>query len=612
MLVRMARRLRRRLLRRAARAARRFRDRLARLRRATVRVVDQETVAVSRVGGIGWRARPLNSDGPAYLILPTRLTIVLPDAAWLVRLAGAGVLTGKINELKLRLGTSPEWLAVGLQPFQVIRTTRKVLWRRHRGGLEVEFHWSKPYDVHRALASATSAVLRTRLWDQTSGPVYALDKTAWSDGTSSWPQGHLVAERPASKADPLGRPLGPYQVPAQPAGGSGGKPPPIVTAVANPYGRRLVGTATRYQLVVGADSTRSELRDETGRVAMSLDPRSAEAAVLSSRIEKYSVVAIDSPIRNGTFLGHAVRTLAGCGVVFSAADASVRSALVELGVVVVADPKEVHDLRGYALSVEAARRMAVTGDAALRRTPLSGGSLPLPTVSVLLSSMRAEHVEGCLSYLAQQTYPAMEVVVGLHGYDVSEQTHERWHDMLDGRVRVVSVSSDLTLGMVLGRLTRIADGELVTKVDDDDHYGPGHVTDLLIAWHTTGADVTAKGSRFVHFPDLDQTIDRAWAAPEVFNVTPAGGSLLLSRSTLQRIGGWSHSSRHVDTDLLTRVKSAGGLVYRTHGLEYVYVRRATGHTWTTETEQLIAQAEQTYPGLPVDVLRPEYPLTPQV
>lgn len=140
-LVRVARRVRRSLLRRTARATRRFRDRLARLRRAAVRVVDQETIAVSRVGGIGWRERPLNGDDPPYTILPTRLTIVLPDAAWLVRLAGAGLLTGKIHELRLRLETSPEWLAVGLQPFQVGRTTKRVLWRRHRDGLEAGSTW---------------------------------------------------------------------------------------------------------------------------------------------------------------------------------------------------------------------------------------------------------------------------------------------------------------------------------------------------------------------------------------------------------------------------------------------------------------------------------------
>jgi hypothetical protein len=594
------------MIRVASRRARRWRNRLARLSRATLRVVDWHTVAVSRLGGIGWRERQLDSAAPPYLILPTTLVVIVPDASWLTRLAISGLLTGKVQTLRVQVAITPEWLTVGLRPLRVDRTTDKIVWQRRGGSLEVGFRWTKPYPVHRALAAAVAALVRARAWDQASGPVYALDRTAWLDGTSSWPQGHLTDGRASVRDDSLGRPLGAYQIPAQPADDSQTASRPVITAVANPYGRRLVGAATRYRLV--SDPTRSVLLDDDGLVTLRLDPRrSAEAAILGSAIDKYAAVTVDSPVRPGSFVADSLRALAGCGVVFAAPDRLVRSGLEAIGVVVVPDPAEVAGLRGYALSVQAARRIAVTGDAALRRTALNGeGALPLPTVSVVLSSMRAEHIEACLGYLAAQTYPAMEVVVGLHGYGVSEQTRERWHALLPCRLRVLSFSTELTFGMVLGQLSRAADGELITKVDDDDHYGRNHVTDLVIALHTSGADLTAKGSRFVHFPELGETIDRAWAAREVFNVTPAGGTLLLSRGVLQQIGGWSHSSRHVDTDLLIRVKSSGGLVYRTHGLEYVYVRRTAGHTWATEIDQIAAQRDQVYHGLPSELLRPAY------
>jgi hypothetical protein len=300
-------------------------------------------------------------------------------------------------------------------------------------------------------------------------------------------------------------------------------------------------------------------------------------------------------------------------VVFAATDDAVRARLADSGLVAVRDPAEVNDLRGYALSVEASRRMTIAGDALLRRTALAGdGALPLPTVSVVLSSMRADDIEACLGYLATQTYPAWEVVLGLHGYDVSESTVERWRALVPTRLRVVSLPAELTFGMVLGRLSRLADGELLTKVDDDDRYGANHLTDLVLAWHTSGADVVAKGSRFVYFPEADETIDRAWAAPELFQVTPAGGTMMLGRSALTEFGGWSHSPKHVDTDLLVRVKAGGGLVYRTHALEYVYVRRSTGHTWHTELDDIRAQGERTYAGLPAGILNPAYaPVSPE-
>lgn len=64
--------------------------------------------------------------------------------------------------------------------------------------------------------------------------------------------------------------------------------------------------------------------------------------------------------------------------------------------------------------------------------------------------------------------------------------------------------------------------------------------------------------------------------------------MLLGRADLARVGGWSHSSRHVDTDLLARIRSAGGLVYRTHAMEYVYVRRDTGAVDTSQRHNVTA------------------------
>lgn len=586
--------------------ARRVRHRLGRLRRVAVRQVDWQTVRITRRGGLA--SVRLRLDGPdgRYRVKGATLVVTLPDPAALARLAVSGQLTGSVRGLRVRLASAPGWVLHGLRLPRVRRELAAVSWRRRGDGLDVWFQWSAPCEVEQALGVAATAVLRARPWDQLSGPVYALDRTAWLDGTSSWPQGRLAAAPPEVARDADGRPLGPYLPPESlPEGLT--HPAAIVSAVANPFGRRLFGEATRYRLVA-AEPWRL-VRADTGAPVLRLDRAlGAGAAVLASGLDKYAVVSVDPTVPDDPFLVAALRALAACGVVFACADPAARRRLADWGLVAVADPAEVSDLRGYALSVAAARRTAVTGDAALRRTALGGeGALPLPTVSVVLSSKRPEHIDDCLGYLAAQTYPAMEVVVGLHGYDVSEETRRRWRALLPCPSRVVTFPPELTFGAVLGRLSRIAEGELLTKVDDDDRYGRHHLTDLVIALHTSGADLAAKGSRFVYLPEAGETIDRAWAAPELFNVTPAGGTLLLPRSTLAELGGWSHSSKHVDTDLLKRLRAGGGVVYRTHALEYVYVRRQTGHTWVTDLAEITAQAERVYPGLPEEILEPDYP-----
>jgi hypothetical protein len=587
------------------RTGRRLIWRILDTRRITVRLAGRDQVRVSRVRGIGSRSYRLADPAVTHVVRTGWVRVILPDASRLVELAVSGLLTGQLRRLQVRLDSAPEWLVTGIRPPRLGRNAKRFRWRRRGDSLLVEFGWSRPYPVHRALADAVAAVLRPRSWDQTSGPVFLLHRAAWLDGGSSWPQGQVAAGPPEPEADVRGRPLGPYLDP-EPPGET--LPAPLVTAVANPYGRRLVGTAAPYQLVVEPAGIR--LRDETGRGVLWLDREGTigvEGAVARAGLSKYAVVSVEDRVALDGLATDALRALAACGMVFATADQDTRHSLDSLDLVTVRHPKEVEDLHGYALSVEASRRMAIASDAALRRTALRGpGSLPLPTVSIVLSSMRSAHVEECLRYLAAQTYPALEVLVGLHGYELPEETRAQWRAMLPFPARVVSLPAELPFGAVLGQLSRMAEGELITKIDDDDRYGVNHVTDLVIAWHTSGADVAAKGSRFVHFPEMDKTIDRAWAAPEQFNVTPAGGTLLLATSTLQQFGGWSHSSKHVDTDLLIRIRSAGGLVYRTHGLEYVYVRRTEGHTWQTEIEDIQSQGERIYPGLPEEILSPRH------
>lgn len=566
-----------------------------------VRSLNWEQVAIESESGSPASEYHLDDPEAQFTIENGELLIRLTDAAAFARLAESGLLRGCINALEVRLDWLPDWLSAGARPTAFASRLADFSWRRHGHAVQIRMAWQRPLEVENALGQVLTSVLRVRLWDQVCGPIFAVDRTAWLSGHSSWPQASLVGQPPIARQDDLGRPLGPFLTPPRAAGA---ERTPILSALANPYGRVMTGTAKRYTLK--ADSDQLALTADNGHEMLTITPsRTPEAAVLAEKFSKFAVIKVDEALPLNPFTEHALRVLAACGLVFSTSHARLRGELQSLGLTVVNDSVTVGDLQGYALSVAASRRMAVYGDAALRRTALAGtDTVPIPAVTVVVASKRAGDVEECLRHLSDQTYPSLEVVLGTHGYVVDDKTRSRWNSFFPHPLRVESLPETLTLGMALGRLSRIADGELVTKVDDDDHYGPNHVTDLFLAWHQSGADLVAKGARFVHFPDHGKTIDRTWAATETFNVTPAGGTLFLARSTLQQVGGWTMSSRHVDADLTTRVRAQGGLTYRTHSLEYVYVRRDSGHTWSTRIDDLIKQSERVYTGLPIEITRP--------
>jgi hypothetical protein len=567
------------------------------------------------------RGRPtrLSFADPAASVAVScdRLLLVVPDVAALVRLATAGIVRGRTASVEVRLDRfGPEHRA-GLALPRLSKHTMSVSWTRAgAAGARLAVRWAKPRPVARCLQDLCSGAVRGSTWDQAGGPLFALDRAADLDARAPWPAGRLGADpAPAVPSDADPAPL----CSPQAFGLAAHHSQPVMTSVANPFGRVLAGLPATYR----ADITASRVRfcDDAGRAVLELtDDRPAEsgllaagpagAAGLAGGWQKYCVVDLDLvQAPPSPFAMHALRALACCGTMFRSADERVRAALAALNVLVV-EPGARAELDWCRLSVAASRQATIHHDPVLRHTalvPADEGTgerrwLPLPAVSVLLASRRRDDLVALLPRFAAQTYPAFELLVGTHGYRLGDDLKARLAESSHAPIRWVESDPQESLGQLLGRLSRIADGELLSKVDDDDHYGREHLTDLVLGWRTSGADLVGKGARFMHLPERDLTVDRRWSAAEVDDVTVAGGTMLVSRCALLAAGGWSEAPRHVDTHMVERLRGAGGVTHRIHGLDYVYVRRGAGHTWAADLGQLVAQGAASYAGLPAAVI----------
>lgn len=643
----------------ALRATRR-RARDADRRRVVAAVLDragQVVPGASRVFGERWSAtlrpwsrvtvtgpdganapRDLDPDvdaGPPVEVAGT-LLVRVPDAAALVRLADSGLLAGRVGAVRVRLDRSPAWLREGARPGVADPGTTRptgLSWRTAGNGADVEVDFAEPVGVAAALDTVLRTVLRVRPWPQAGGPLPVLDRAAWLDGSATPGHGVLLDARPVAKSAGPG-PLRPF---ADPAPWPGGHPLLCpVGAVGFPHRRRLLGEPARYRLA-GETPADWRLTDAGGAVLARFDgSRSPEAVLADPSVTRYATVELPRGLTvpdgsAGRWADLVLASLAVGGLMPVPPDDIGRAVLARLGVPAPPDAAAVTGPDGYAWSAAVSRVAGVLADATLRRTGLAlavggavpgGAVLPLPRLSVLIATMRPDTVPAVLADLAAQTYPDFEVLVAPHGWVPRPGQVQEWAQRLGHPLRRVDVAPDTAFGDVLAALSRAADGDVLTKVDDDDVYGPDHLTDLVLAWRQTGADLVAKAPRFVHLQDTDgadgdtgrdtgvgtdprtgggRTVDRAWAASEVFGRTPAGGTLLAARSTLLDAGGWSGSIRHVDIDLTARIRQAGGVTYRTHGLGYTYVRHARGHTWAAAESVFLRDAGDVLDGLPAAI-----------
>jgi hypothetical protein len=118
-------------------------------------------------------------------------------------------------------------------------------------------------------------------------------------------------------------------------------------------------------------------------------------------------------------------------------------------------------------------------------------------------------------------------------------------------------------------------------MDDDDHYGPNHLTDLITAHTYSNADITGKLASIVHISEFDLTVSRFIMNPEQYHWHVAGPTMTGSRKTMSRLKFLRRRSR-VDTTLLERLKADNGTLYITHPQGFILARHDAGHTWEVD------------------------------
>ena len=225
---------------------------------------------------------------------------------------------------------------------------------------------------------------------------------------------------------------------------------------------------------------------------------------------------------------------------------------------------------------------------------------PVPSVSVVLATRRPEKLASALDQLARQSWDDVEVVVVLHGFDADLPEVRRAVAGYAGQLQVLPAPASMIFGDVLNLGVRAASGDLVCKMDDDDWYGEHHLRDLVHAKEYSGATLVGAQVEFVYLESLDITTRRP-PVGEQYTDHVAGGTMMLGRDDLRHLGGWRPVHRAVDRCLLQAVQAAGGLIYRSHGQNYLMHRHSGadshgGHTWNPEDSVFLQSVAEQWDG----------------
>ena len=234
-----------------------------------------------------------------------------------------------------------------------------------------------------------------------------------------------------------------------------------------------------------------------------------------------------------------------------------------------------------------------------------------PRVSIVVATHRVAMIEKFRRNILSQDYPNLEAVIVLNS-DAYDEAEVRELFRTAPQVSVLRLPQDRNLGSCINLGAERASGAYVTKMDDDDFYGPTYISDLLLSALESRADITGKKATFFHFEDGDEYYLRSphlrhrwlWpatddagscAVPESFSphgANVAGATVFVKRDVLLRFPFDEAAPSGTDALFQLVCRRAGMTIYASDEFNFCYRRRAgnEGHVWQVSKDTILKSA----------------------
>ncbi|MHA7142674.1 glycosyltransferase family protein [Arthrobacter sp. Sr33] len=233
-----------------------------------------------------------------------------------------------------------------------------------------------------------------------------------------------------------------------------------------------------------------------------------------------------------------------------------------------------------------------------RALPEQERSVRLPSLSVLVSTIRPQQLDHVFRTVNSQFGVRAELVLLTHGFtlDVS-QLHDLQRLYPLGALTLLTAPSNQSLGECLNDCVAAASGDVLAKMDDDDFYGANYFLDQLHALKYSGAEVVGKQAHYMYLERYDATVLR-FAHKEHRFTNMVMGPTLMAAADQFRAFPFQHRSSGEDTAFLKAIVQASGSIYSSDRYNFYQQRNGSGHTWQVSDHEILATADLSFFGKP--------------
>ncbi|MDH7454056.1 glycosyltransferase [Luteimonas composti] len=218
-----------------------------------------------------------------------------------------------------------------------------------------------------------------------------------------------------------------------------------------------------------------------------------------------------------------------------------------------------------------------------------------PRIACLLVTMRPDLLPACVARFHRDRYPNKELVVVVNDdrADVSALRRALGGDT----VSIHAAARNRSLGACLNFAVSRTDAPYWTKMDDDDMYGPGYLSDVMAYQLVGDFDLFGKPPMFNYLESSDSLMwDPIWGdlqnvvhdAARSASALVAGGTIGGRTRVLDRVEFSEKRRGGSDSDFIRRCYEAGIDVLAMDGFNFVRFRSAQEgfHTWQVSDEEI--------------------------
>ncbi|GAK41578.1 glycoside hydrolase [Paenibacillus sp. TCA20] len=217
-------------------------------------------------------------------------------------------------------------------------------------------------------------------------------------------------------------------------------------------------------------------------------------------------------------------------------------------------------------------------------------------VSIITCTNRGSYLSQLFLNYSRQLHAKKELIIVVNNDQIPLEPYKRQAKKYKN-VQVFRLPERRSLGACLNYAFKKTKYNFIAKFDDDDYYAPHYLTDGLLSFHKSKADVLGKRAHYMYLKGSKTLILRF---PQDENKTVSilpGATLMMKRKVLSQV---SFPDQNVGEDDLfcLRSKKKGFKVYSGGRFNFAAIRRknSSGHTWIIDEEQMIAHNKQ-IPGV---------------